>query len=160
MFDLVLGLPVHALVIHAVVILAPLAALSAIAYVLRPAWRRVLRWPTGIAAVITGVTAFVAAESGEQLQVRVSQTRASSTDFDLLGVHVEWGDRARIACLVFMVLVLAAVLFVRPPEQEQPRTHPLEVLLTVVVVLASVAVLTTVILAGHAGSRVVWGGLA
>lgn len=159
MFDLVLGLPVHALVIHAVVALAPLAALSAIAYVLRPAWRRVLRWPTAIGAVITGLTAFVAAESGEQLQVRVSQTRANSTDFDLLRTHVEWGDRARIAGLVFMVLVLAAVWFVRPPEQQQPRSHPLEVLLTVVVVLASVAVVTTVVVAGHAGSRVVWSSL-
>lgn len=159
MFDLVLGLPVHALVIHAVVALAPLAALSAIAYVLRPAWRRVLRWPTAIGAVITGLTAFVAAESGEQLQVRVSQTRAGSTDFDLLRTHVEWGDRARIAGLVFMVLVLAAVWFVRPPEQQQPRSHPLEVLLTVVVVLASVAVVTTVVVAGHAGSRVVWSSL-
>lgn len=91
MFDLVLGLPVHALVIHAVV--------------------------------------------------------------------AQWGDRARIAGLIFMVLVLAAVWFVRPPEQQQPRSHPLEVLLTVVVVLASVAVVTTVVVAGHAGSRVVWSSL-
>ena len=45
MFDTIAGLPVHILVIHAVVAFAPLAALLAIGYAVRPAWRRVLRWP-------------------------------------------------------------------------------------------------------------------
>ena len=45
MFDLINGLPVHPLVVHAVVVLLPLAALGTIALAVRPAWRR----PYGVA---------------------------------------------------------------------------------------------------------------
>ncbi|EWT01823.1 hypothetical protein N865_08160 [Intrasporangium oryzae NRRL B-24470] len=159
MFDLVLGLPVHALVVHAVVVLVPLAAGAAVAYVLRPRWRHLLRWPTGVGALVAGATAFVAAESGEKLLVRVAQTRASTTDFGLLQQHVDWGNRAKIACALFLMLALGAVWLVRPPDEEEPRSRPLEVLVSVVVVLASIAAVTTVVLAGHAGSKVVWSGL-
>ena len=39
MFDTIDGLPVHALVVHAVVVLLPLALLGTIAIAVRPAWR-------------------------------------------------------------------------------------------------------------------------
>jgi hypothetical protein len=158
-FDYILGLPMHALVIHAVVVLVPLSALCAVAYVARPGWRRVLRWPTAAGAVITGASAFVAAESGEALQRRVSQVRASTTDFELLGTHVEWGDRARTFCLVFMVVTLVALWFIRPRGEEAPRGHAFDVVLGVLVVLSAVGALVTVVVAGHAGSQVVWNGL-
>jgi formate hydrogenlyase subunit 3/multisubunit Na+/H+ antiporter MnhD subunit len=159
-FDEIFGLPMHALVIHAVVVLVPLSAVSAVAYVVRPAWRRVLRWPTAAGAVVSGASAFVAAESGEALQRRVSRVRSGTTDFDLLSIHVVWGDRARLFCLLYMVLTLAALWFVRPPEEESPRGHAFEVLIGALVVLAAVAAVVTVVVAGHAGSRVVWHDLA
>jgi len=159
-FDEIFGLPMHALVIHAVVVLVPLSAVSAVAYVVRPAWRRVLRWPTAAGAVVSGASAFVAAESGEALQRRVSRVRSGTTDFDLLSTHVAWGDRARLFCLLFMVLTLAALWFVRPPEEESPRGHAFEVLIGALVVLAAVTAVVTVVVAGHAGSRVVWHDLS
>ena len=160
MFDYIFGLPMHALVIHAVVVLVPLSALSAIAYVLRPAWRRVLRWPTAAGAVVSGASAFVAAESGEALQRRVTTVRAGTVDLELLRNHVDWGDRAKLLCLLFMVLTLAALWFARPPEEESPRGHAFDVLVGTLVVLSAVAAVVTVVLAGHAGSAVVWNGLA
>jgi len=159
-FDYIFGLPMHALVIHAVVVLVPLSALCAIAYVVRPGWRRVLRWPTAAGAVISGVSAFVAAESGEALQRRVMQVRASTTDVDLLSNHTAWGDRAKLICVAFMVVTLVAVWFVRPPEEEPPHGHAFDVLIGILVVLSAVAAIVTVVLAGHAGSLVVWNGLA
>ncbi|MEO7752531.1 MAG: DUF2231 domain-containing protein [Terracoccus sp.] len=159
MFDYILGLPMHALVIHAVVVLVPLSALVAIAFVGRPAWRRRLLWPTAASAVISGVSAFVAAESGQALQRRVLTARASSTNVELLNEHVEWGDRAKIICLVFMVVTLAACWFLRTPADDAPRRRPLEILLGVVVTLSAVAAFVSVALAGHAGSKVVWTGL-
>ena len=116
MFDYIFGLPMHALIVHAVVVLVPLSALVAIAFAVRPEWRHVLRWPVAIGGVVSGVTAFVAAESGEQLQRRVLAVRASTTDLDLLSELVEWGDRAKLLCLVFMALSLAASLFMRAPD--------------------------------------------
>ena len=160
MFDLFAGLPMHVLVIHAVVVLGPLAAICAVGHALRPGWRRLLRWPTGVLAVITGVGAFVAAESGEALLQRVSTTRAATTNFDLLSAHQAAGDRARLWCLVFMVLALAGVWFLPEPGQEAARSHPLAQLLRVLVVLSAVAALVTIVLAGDAGARVVWDGIA
>jgi len=159
-FDYIFGLPMHALVIHAVVVLVPLSALSAIAYVVRPGWRRVLRWPTAAGAVVSGVSAFVAAESGEALQRRVTRVRAGSFDAQLLNDHVEWGDRAKLLCLLFMALTLVALWFARPPDEESPRGHAFDVLVGTLVVLSAVAAVVTVVLAGHAGSAVVWNDLA
>ena len=160
MFDYIFGLPMHALVVHAVVVLVPLSVLSAMAYAVRPTWRRLLRWPTAAGAVISGISAFVAAESGEALQRRVLAVRAATTDSQLLGQHVEWGDRAKVACAVFMVVTLLALWFARPPEEEAPRGHTIDVVASTAVVVAAVASLVTVVLAGHAGSAVVWHGLA
>ena len=42
------GLPAHILLIHAVVVLAPLAGLAAIAYTTAPRWRGYLAWPLGV----------------------------------------------------------------------------------------------------------------
>ena len=120
MFDFIFGLPMHALVIHAVVVFVPLSTLCTIAYVARPSWRSVLRWPTAVGALISGGSAFVAAESGERLLVRVSTTRASTTNLDLLSNHTAWGDRARTVCLVFMVLALVAVYLMPPPAEPEP----------------------------------------
>lgn len=159
MFDYILGLPMHALVIHAVVILGPLAALLAIAYVARPAWRHALRWPMALGALVTGGGAFVAAQSGEALLVRVSRVRAATTDFELVQAHVDAGNRAKLFALVFMVLSLGAAWFVREPAREEPRRHALQVLLGVLVVLSAIAALVTIVLAGHAGSAAVWDGL-
>ena len=39
MFDLINGIPLHPLVVHAVVVLLPLAVLGTIAIALRPSWR-------------------------------------------------------------------------------------------------------------------------
>jgi len=159
-FDYIFGLPMHALVVHAVVVLVPLSVLSAMAYAVRPAWRRLLRWPTAAGAVVSGISAFVAAESGEALQRRVLAVRAATTDSQLLGQHVQWGDRAKVACAVFMVVTLLALWFARPPEEEAPRGHVTDVVASTAVVVAAVASLVTVVLAGHAGSAVVWHGLA
>ena len=122
MFDFVFGLPMHALVIHAVVVFVPLSVLCTVAYVVRPSWRWVLRWPTVAGALISGVSAFVAAESGEQLLARVSTTRASTTNFELLSNHTTWGDRAKLVCLVFMVVALVGVYLMPPPVGTRPAT--------------------------------------
>ena len=58
------GVPLHPLVVHAVVVLGPLAALTGLAYAAVPRWRWLLRWPLVVLAVVTAVTAFVAVVAG------------------------------------------------------------------------------------------------
>jgi hypothetical protein len=72
MFDLISGLPVHALVVHAVVVLLPLMALVTLAFTIRPKWRPGLGWAV-LGNVVTSGAAYVARQSGLKLQARLSQ---------------------------------------------------------------------------------------
>jgi hypothetical protein len=172
MFDYILGLPMHALVIHAVVVLVPLTSLVALAYAARAGWRRLLFWPLVVGGVISGVTGFVAAESGEALERRIIAVRQSTTNLELLHEHTEWGDRAKIVCLVFMVICLVVAWAVRPERSDvngsRPRTavptrtagrSSLEVPLLVLLAVGALAALVTVAITGHAGAVVTWAGL-
>ena len=75
LFDTVTGLPVHPLVVHAVVVLGPLAALLAVTYVVVPRWRVGLRWPLVLLSVVAAASAFVAEQSGEALEERSRRCR-------------------------------------------------------------------------------------
>jgi len=71
MFDLINGLPIHPLVVHAVVVLLPLAILGTVAIAVRPAWRTAYGpLVLGCAAVATALIP-VATSSGEALEKHV-----------------------------------------------------------------------------------------
>src|SRR5215207_3209973 len=61
------GVPLHPLVVHAVVVLGPLAALTGLAFAAVPRWRWLLRWPLVALAVVVAVVSWVAVVAGEDL---------------------------------------------------------------------------------------------
>ena len=67
MFDSIGNMPLHPLVVHAVVVGAPLAALLGFLFVV-PRFRAWSRWPLAIVAVGAFAAGLVAKESGEGLQ--------------------------------------------------------------------------------------------
>ena len=182
MFDTVLGLPVHALVIHAVVVLGPITGLVAIAYAVRPPWRRLLRLPLAVLAVVTALSAVVAVESGQELEQRLVGLGVGGPTLEAIGLHSERGELARNAALVLAVVTLAAVFLLLPPpsgrpgpssrgsvdpqpaDRRAPSTEratapggPVVALATAVVLaLAGAGVVVTTMLAGHSGSSAVW----
>lgn len=101
MFDLIGGLPLHPLVVHAVVVLLPLAAVGTVAIAVVPAWRR--RFGVLVALAATAATAMVpvATRSGEALVRRVGPPAG---DHQLLGGELLW------FALPLLVLVWALVL--------------------------------------------------
>lgn len=143
MFDTIAGLPVHALVVHAVVVLGPLAALMLLAYALRPTWRTGLRWPTVVLSVGTAVAAFVATQSGEALEHRVGDPA-----YD----HAEKGDLAAISMYVLAGATLV-VVFLLARAGEAARTSAVA---TVVSVAAVAFAVFAVFNAGHSGASSVW----
>lgn len=71
MYDLINGVPVHPLVVHAVVVLLPLAILGTVAIAVRPRWR-LTHGPLVVgAALVATVLCPVATSSGEELEHRV-----------------------------------------------------------------------------------------
>ncbi len=148
MFDTILGLPLHPLVVHAVVVLGPLAALCLLSYAAVPRWRLGLRWPTTLLAVISAGSAFVAKEAGEALE----RIRGAQPGFD----HAERGDLAFISLLVLLVATLLVVFVLARPGASAARV-PLALL---VALAAAGFAVVAIALAGHTGSQSVWSATA
>ena len=144
MFDTVLGLPVHVLVVHAVVVGLPLMALVTAVVAFMPTLRLRLAWP--VAAADAGMVArtFVARESGEQLQRRLGGQVAQ--EHAALGRNLIW-----FALLVFAAAVAVAL------TRGSRRPGRTTVAGAVGVVAAALAIWWTV-LAGHIGALAVWQG--
>lgn len=163
MFDTIVGLPVHVLVVHAVVVLGPAAGLAAIAYAVRPSWRRALRIPLAIGAVLAGLAAAVAAQSGEALQERLVRLGVGGSTLDAITLHAERGELARNVALAASVIVLVATFWLLRPEPAGAEAtvrasggRAARVLVAVLLALAGLGVVVTTTLAGHSGSRAVW----
>jgi uncharacterized membrane protein len=141
--DLVNGIPLHPLVVHAVVVLLPLAIVGTVALAVRRSWRETYGpLVVGLAAVAT-ILVPVATSSGESLEKRVGDP----------GRHAALGDQLIWFALPLLVLVAALVVLDR-----RGRRHPRAV--TVVAVLAVVASLTAgvqVYRVGDSGARAAWG---
>jgi hypothetical protein len=143
MFDTISGLPVHALVVHAVVVLLPLASILTIAVAVLPRWRH----HAPVVAVIDGLVflaAWVAKDSGENLQARLQQ-------FDPQVAH-DHGQQGSLLPYVALGVFLAAVLVWA--TQRFPRIVPLAV---IVAVLAGAGGLAWTYVTGESGARAVWG---
>src|SRR3954451_12617429 len=61
------GIPLHPLVVHGAVVFTPLAALSAICFVLVERWRVQLRWPSAVLAVVAAGNCYAARVTGRNL---------------------------------------------------------------------------------------------
>ena len=150
------GLPLHPLVVHAVVVLVPLGALSAIVFAVMPRWRWLLRWPTLALALGAVVVTRVAVMSGRSLQ---SDRHFSGP---LVDRHVMWGHRLEYAVWVFAVVAVVAcwvLPYVVPFADRPDRTSPMASLATAVTVLLPVAaavVLVVAVITGDAGAQAVW----
>ncbi len=143
MFDTITGIPVHPLVVHAVVVFLPLACLATAAVAVRPAWRRFAPWLAAANGAVM-VATFVAKESGERLERRIEQFQTPPG----LEEHTQWGDRL---FLLSVALFLAALVIF--------FTRSMRGLATVVGVLVVVGALATIgvtVYVGHSGATAVW----
>ncbi|GAA1262886.1 hypothetical protein GCM10009609_27380 [Pseudonocardia aurantiaca] len=104
------GLPVHVLVVHAVVVLIPLAVLGAVVIAVWPAARHRYRWPVlGLTAVGT-IFVPVATETGDGLEHSLPRSA-------LISAHTQLGDQLLpfAAALLLVVAGLVAVDRVATP---------------------------------------------
>jgi hypothetical protein len=153
------GLPAHILLVHAVVVLLPLAALLLGLTVISPALRRRLAAPNAILSLLVVALVPATTSAGEWLERRVPQSA-------LLHDHTELGDTAIYYAIP--IAVLAVVVWWRAREQGVAaaggRTYlaPLSTVVTsVVTVLALVtagAGVYGIYRIGDSGSKAAWSG--
>lgn len=155
------GLPAHILLIHGVVVLAPLAGLAAVVFALLPRSRRYLAWPLGLLALVLVPLAVLTAEAGEQLE----KARPVSK---LIEEHAEQGSFLRFVAAFFLVVVAAQIAAAFPSIlTRRPAFRGLRGLLearwllpatSVLGVLAGVFLVYQSIATGHSGAASVWAG--
>ena len=159
------GLPLHVLIVHAVVIVVPLAALCAVCTAFWPAVRRRLGILTPLIALTALVLVPLAVQAGEWLQSRLVNVTP------LLGEHTSLG-RTMLpwAIALFLVAALQWGWYryingdgdgARSASVLRSRTGRLiaTVIIDLVVVVSAVGAVVTVALIGESGSRAVWTGL-
>jgi len=141
-FDTVLGLPVHALVVHGVVVLLPLMAIITAAVACIPRWRARAAWPVaGIDAGMVAMT-FVARQSGEALQARLGGQIAQ--EHAAVGRNLIW-----FALAMFLVSVVVAVT----------RGSQRATVGAALAVVAGLFVIWWTVRVGHTGADALWKGI-
>lgn len=144
------GIPVHPLVVHAVVVLVPLVALGTLVIAFWGKARRRFGWLLAVFSVGAVGGAIFAAQSGEELFESMGE-EASST----LSSHMSWGRVAFWPALAMALALIAMMLTTRRLDPEQ-RPPTLYWVLAVIAVLAAVASLVLVVMVGHSGATAVW----
>jgi uncharacterized membrane protein len=141
----IFGLPLHPLVVHAAVVLIPLASLGALIVVVSARARERFGWLTVAFAVAAAGAAITAKLSGEALAQSLGGGIAS-----LIATHQQWGELTPWPAAALAITLPAGLLI-------RSRSKPAWVTAAVLSVLAAVAALILVALTGEAGARAVWG---
>lgn len=159
MFREIMGLPAHALLVHAAVVFVPLLGLVAIGYAVLPRWRGRTGWAAAALAVVGPVTAFLAKESGEELEKVLT---AKNYPPQLLRQVLEHGQYGGQLFWWTLGLGLATgLLLVVTSGRARVRALPswIGLLLSGAVVVLAVGAMIQVYLTGDSGARAVWQGV-
>jgi len=154
------GLPLHPLVVHAAVVLTPLATLLVAAFAVLPRWRWLTRWPAGLTTLVALATVFLARLSGQSLL----SSRPELRQLAEVQTHMQRGKLLLWLMLGFTVLTVIGMWALGGPSlmasgrgQQEKRAVVLDRLMPVLLVGGAVVVLVWVVLTGDAGARAVWG---
>jgi len=139
------GLPLHPLVVHAAVVFGPIAALLAIAYVVRPAWQVRLRTPLVVMAVVSLASILAAYFSGDSFR----GANAFFADNAQIDEHEERAGLLLWVTIAFGVIALVSASFQRRSPGVRGGLH-------VLLAVSAVAMLVMVVLTGDAGARAVY----
>ncbi len=146
-FDLINGLPVHPLIVHAAVVFVPLTALGLVVMVFWPRFSRRYGWLVVASSVAGALFSFMAKESGESLEGRIGEP-----GFD----HAELGDLMPVFAGLLMVAVIGLWLVDRRRSDQQGRGGLLRILVATAAVLVAVANVVWIYRVGDSGAKSVW----
>jgi len=155
MLDVVAGLPVHPLIVHATVVLVPTAAL---AVAMAAVWPRFRRWAFALpllAALAALALVPLTERSGEALEARVGET-------PLVEAHAELGEGLLVWVLP-LALVAGATFWLAVRERRTAARASgvaparwITVTLAVVALVVAGGTVAQTIAIGHSGATAAW----
>jgi hypothetical protein len=158
------GIPLHPLVVHAAVVLGPAAALTALVYAARPAWRWLLRWPMLLLAAAAAGSTLLAYLSGKELLEDRPFLLQGDPIRERVLLHQDRGEVLLWVALGFLVVAAVAAWALGGPSALASGRGARETAgsatawaALALVVAGAVALLVMTFLTGDAGARAVWG---
>lgn len=149
----VFGLPLHVLLVHAVVVLVPLAAVGGLAISLLR-WARVRYGELVLVGAFgAAVSTFIAQESGENFAATFSQVSAKMAE------HFALGDSLLVWAVLLFVGVAAVVLGQRLVNRNHSRGRLMLLVGSLVTVVSAIVAVVQTVRIGHSGAVAVWGGM-
>jgi hypothetical protein len=142
-------IPLHPLLVHAVVVLVPLAVLPVLGSALSRRFRALAGILTPIAATPALVSVPLATESGESLEHRVDQTA-------LVEAHAEMGEGLLVVVAVLAVAAWALWFLDRRARAAGHTGRSALMLVVVVAVLAVAGTVVQTVRIGHSGGKATW----
>lgn len=150
MFDVVAGLPVHPLLVHATVVLVPLIGLLVAAAAVWPTLRRRAGWLTGVLGVLAVGLTWVTIQAGEAFEQRLGMTVAE---------HSAAG-RALLPWAAGVAVAGLAISWWGTRTGRRSVARPLVALIVAAGLVAGLGSVVMTVRAGHTGATSVWGGVA
>ncbi len=160
MFETVLGIPAHPLLLHAAVVFIPLLVAAALAYALVPAIRPRIGWAVVLLALAGPLSALFAKLSGDAFRRRLIRRHLVSPQvISKVTTHQGYGNMTLYltVALGVVVLVMVAVALARRNRSGASWTA-LSLVLLVASVGLSVATGYYVFRTGDTGAHIVWQG--
>ena len=140
------GLPAHVLLVHAIVVLAPLTAVLEILCALWTSARRRLVWLVLALAAFTAVLTPITANAGAWLY------NQEHTHREILNTHADRGSEMSY----FSIALLAVAVLLALVHRREVRTA-VSVVVAAVAVVAGAATIVQVVRIGDSGAQAVWG---
>jgi uncharacterized membrane protein len=152
-----LGIPMHPLLVHFVVVFVPLLVLAALAYALVPTLRARVGWLLVGLAVIAPLCALAAKISGDAFRARLAGRHASAQLLSQVDSHRHLGT---ILVWVAAALGLVSLLLVLLPERVPAVKQSKALSLGLVAVTVGLSVISAyyVFRTGDTGAHIVWSG--
>ena len=151
--DIIGGLPAHALLLHFMVVLAPMTGGLEILCALWPAARRgQLMWLTLMLAAATMVLTPLTTSAGQWLYgLQVSPS-------PILREHAERGSQMIYFSVALLAVAIALVVLRFAERRSEKRRVATTVIMVVVALAVGVSSMIQIYRVGDAGARSVWGG--
>jgi hypothetical protein len=147
----VFGLPLHPLIVHATVVVVPVAALAVLLTTIWPRFRRWAAWGPAAAAALAVILVPITTSSGEDLERTLPHAKLIETHAHLADGLLPW---------VIVLLVGSLGIFWTHFAPGRPGLWTLPRWLTIVAValavVGSVGSLVEVVLIGHSGAAAAW----
>jgi hypothetical protein len=153
------GLPLHVLLIHAVVVIVPLTALAVVLHAVWPAARRRLGFVTPAAGLVLVALVPLTVWAGEWLRDIVGTTPAVQRHEDLGRTLLPWVVGLFLVGLVEWVWFGMLLGSTRGRDNPPRRRSIIHWLIVAAALFFAIGSVYDIILIGDSGARAVWGGV-